>query len=149
MSIQTCTVDKSRIARLIEYLLESVAFVSLVAENISPKFEIRSRADVCIRWTYRTCMRDVIAADMIATVHIYGTDSRAEESSSHPNKWTNPTLTVPAITTGSSIFHTHSITTSLLLGAGQDRLVASSPRAARKCVRRFQARGVVFSHDDA
>lgn len=91
MSIQSCAVDKSRIARLIEYLLESAAFVSLVAENISPKFEIRSRADMCIRgWTYRTCMRDVIAADMIVTVHIYGTDSRAEESSSHPNKWTNP-----------------------------------------------------------
>lgn len=45
---------------------------------------------------YRACMRDVIVADMIVTVHIYGMDSRAEESSSRPNKWTG--LTVYAVT---------------------------------------------------
>lgn len=33
-------------AKLIETLLESVAFVLLVAEHIPPKFEIRSRVDV-------------------------------------------------------------------------------------------------------
>jgi len=51
MSIQSCIVDKSRIARLIEYLFESY---SCIAGNISLKFEIRSCADVyeCIEHAY-------------------------------------------------------------------------------------------------
>lgn len=39
---------------------------------------------------YRACTWNVIAADMIVTVHIYRMDSRAEESSLRPNKWTDP-----------------------------------------------------------
>lgn len=54
-------------------------------------------APMCGGWMYRTCMRDVIAVNMIVTVHIYGTHSRTEESSSYPNKWMDLTLTVPVI----------------------------------------------------
>lgn len=106
-------------------------------------------APMCGGWMYRTCMRDVIAADMIVTVHIYGTYSRAEESSSYPNKWMGLTLTVPVITRPN---HQYFIPVRLrrrffwaLVRIG---LLQLSPRK-KNAFEFARGRGVVFSHDDA
>lgn len=57
-------------------------------------------------------MRDIIIADMIVTVHIYGADSYVVIAFGQING-----LTVHASAIESSIFHTRSMTALLLLGA--------------------------------
>lgn len=63
------------------------------SENL--KFDSRVDERTC-RWTYRAhAYATVIVADMIVTVHIYGTYIPIEESSSSSSKWTgHTTLTV-------------------------------------------------------
>lgn len=149
MSIQLCTVDKSRITRLIEHLLESVAFISLVVENISPKFEIRSRADV-----WRLNVSNVHAGRyrreydrngaylwdafphrrvVIVSKQMNGPDANRSRHRA----------------TESSIFHTCSITTSLLLGAGRKSAYYSARCGKKNAFEFARGRGVVLSHDDA